>query len=126
MSDDEIKKAPPGPLQRLAASFLGLMQSHLGLFSIELEETRERLIKTLVLVIVGAGAIVLCLLTVTLAVILMVDEAHRLYAVLGLLAFFIVLALACLGAAWYGVKHGPEPFAMTREELRRDRERLLP
>lgn len=126
MSEAERKPVAPGPLQRLIASLLGLLQSHLGVFGIELEEARDRLARTLVLLIVGAGSILLFLLTLALALVLMVDPAHRLYVVIGLLAFFVVLALVCLGLAWSRMKNGPEPFAMTLDELRKDRERLLP
>ena len=63
MSESTPKPSPAGPLQRLTSSFLGLLHSHLGLFSIEFEEAREQLLQTLVLAIVGAGAILLCLLT---------------------------------------------------------------
>lgn len=126
MSQDSVQKPPPGPLQRLLAALLGLLQSHLGIFSIELEEARERLVKTLVLVIVGAGCILLCLLTVTLAVILLAGEAYRLYAIIGLFVVFLLIAVSCLRAAWSGMKEGDQPFAGTLEELRRDRERLLP
>ncbi len=120
------KPQPPGPLQRLLAALMGLLQSHLGIFSIELEEARERLIKTLVLVIVGAGCILLCLLTLTLAVILMVGDAYRLYAIIGLFVLFVLIGGICLRMAWAGMKDGPQPFAGTLDELRRDRERLLP
>jgi len=126
MNPATAKRPPPGPLQRLFAALLGLLQSHLGIFSIELEEARERLIKTLILVIVGAGCVLLCLLTITLAVILMVGEAWRLYAVLGLLVLFLGVGAACLRMAWAGMKDGPQPFSGTLDELRRDRERLLP
>jgi uncharacterized membrane protein YqjE len=126
MSDNKPKARPPGPLHRLAASFLGLMQSHLGVFSIELEEVREHLLKTLVLALVGAGAILLCLLTLTLALVLMVDPAYRVYAVAGLAAFFLVLAGVCLALARRGMSDGAHPFELTIEELRRDRESLLP
>ena len=125
MSDDD-KRTPTGPLHRLASSFVALMQAHLGLLSIEVEEERERLVLNLTLALVGAGAVLLSLLTVTLAVILMVDEAHRLAVVVGLLAAFLIIAAACLGLAWRGLRHGPAPFQATLEELRRDRERLLP
>lgn len=126
MSDAEQKTPAPGPLQRLIASLLGLLQSHIGVFGIELEEARDRLARTLVLLIVGAGSILLFLLTLALALVLMIDPAHRLYAVIGLLVFFVVLAIACLGIAWNRMKNGPEPFALTLDELRKDRERLLP
>jgi uncharacterized membrane protein YqjE len=123
---EPAKPAPPGALQRLVASLLGLVQSHLGIFSIELEEARDRLIRLLVLVIVGAGAILLFLLTLALGLMLMIDPAYRLHAVLGLLALFLVLATACLGMARHGMKNGPVAFEMTIDELRRDKERLLP
>lgn len=126
MSESEQKTSAPGPLQRLIASLLGLLQSHLGVFGIELEEARDRLARTLVLLIVGAGSILLFLLTLALALVLMVDPAHRVYAVIGLLVFFALLAAVCLGWAWSRMKNGPEPFAMTLDELRKDRERLLP
>ena len=123
---DPAKPVSPGALQRLVASLLGLVQSHLGIFSIELEEARDRLAKLLVLVIVGSGAILLFLLTLALGLMLMIDPAYRLYAVLGLLVFFLILAVATLGIAWSNMKNGPVAFEMTIDELRRDKERLLP
>lgn len=122
----ETTAKPAGPLQRLLAGLLGLLRSHLGIFSIELEEVRDRLFKTLVLVVVGAGSILLFLFTLALGLVLMVDPDQRWYAVLSLLGLFLILAGVCLGFAWYGMKHGPEPFATTLDELRRDKDRLLP
>jgi uncharacterized membrane protein YqjE len=126
MSEDEATPHSPGPFQRLAASFIALLQAHLGLFSIEVEEERERLVRLLTLSVIGAGAVLLSLLTLTLAVILLVDEAHRLIAVIVLLATFLIIAVVCLSLAWRGIRHGSPPFEATLEELRRDRERLLP
>jgi uncharacterized membrane protein YqjE len=126
MSESAPKASQPGPMQRLASSFLGLLHSHLGLFSIELEEARDNLIKTLVLAIVGAGAILLGLLTLMLTIILMVDPEQRLFAAIGMLAFFLLLGGICLGMARHVSKHGVPPFPQTMDELRRDRERLLP
>jgi len=126
MSEPAAKPNSPGPMQRLASSFLGLMHSHLGLFSIELEEAREQFLKTLVLAIVGAGAILLSLLTLMLAFVLLVDPADRLYAAIAVLAFFLLLGGTCLFLARRGLARGMPPFALTMEELRRDRERLLP
>jgi uncharacterized membrane protein YqjE len=124
MSESPAKAKSTGPLHRLAASFLGLLQSHLGVFSIELEEAREHLLKTLVLALIGAGAILLSLLALTLGLVLMVDEADRAYAVIGLIVFFLLLGGTCLFLAKRGMAN--PPFEATIEELRRDRERLLP
>ncbi len=126
MGDAAARRPAPGPLQRLVASLLGLVQSHLGIFSIELEEARDRLVQTLVLVIVGAGAILLFLLTLALGLILMVDAAYQLHAVVAMLLLFLVVAVTCLVVAWRGMKNGPDAFAMTLDELRKDKERLLP
>ena len=126
MSEEQTAAHSHGPFQRLAASFIALLQAHLGLLSIEVEEERERLVRLLTLSTIGAGAVLLSLLTLTLAVILLVDEAHRLMAVIGLLAAFLVIAFVCLGLAWRGLRHGSPPFEATLDELRRDRERLLP
>src|SRR4249919_3271448 len=113
MSETAPKPSQPGPMQRLASSFLGLMHSHLGLFSIEFEEARENLLQTLVLAIVGAGAILLGLLTLMLMVVLMVDPAHRLYAAVGVLVFFLLLGGICLALARRGLNRGMPPFALT-------------
>ena len=126
MSESAPKPSQPGPMQRLASSFLGLLHSHLGLFSIELEEARDQLLQTLVLAIVGAGAILLCLLTLMLTVVLLVDPAHRIYAAIGVVVFFLLLGGVCLVLAKRGISRNVPPFALTLEELRRDRERLLP
>lgn len=119
-------QATPGSLQRLAGNLLGLIHSHLGLFSIEVEELRERALRSLVLAIIGAGAVVLCLFTLVLALLLMVDTAYRLYAVIGLLSLLLLLAMLCLGMVWREIRSKSAPFAMTLEELRRDKEQLLP
>lgn len=126
MSESPAKPSPAGPLQRLFASFLGLLHTHLGLFSIEFEEVRENLLQVLVLAIVGAGAILLGLMTLMLMVVLMVDPAQRLLAAIGVLAFFLLLGGVCLGTARRIMSQALPPFSQTMEELRRDRERLLP
>jgi len=102
-----------------------LLHSHVAVFSIELEAVPAHLLKTLILALVGAGSILLGLLTLTLALVLMVDEDHRIYAVAGLLVFFIALAAVCLVLARRGMRD-THPFELTMEELRRDRESLLP
>jgi uncharacterized membrane protein YqjE len=126
MSDSPSKPSPAGPLQRLFASFLGLLHTHLGLFSIELEEARDNLLKTLVLAIVGAGSILLGLMTLMLTIVLMVDPQQRLFAAIAVLAFFLLLGGVCLGMAHRIASRELPPFSQTMEELRRDRERLLP
>lgn len=126
MTDSGPKAHSPGPLRRLAAGVLGLVSSHLGIFSIEVEEAGEWLLKALVLAVLGAGSILLFLLAAALALILMVDPAYRLNVAMGLSAFFLLFGGVCVVVAWRWVSRGPRPFAATLEQLRRDKERLLP
>ncbi|BCL77323.1 hypothetical protein JHS3_30590 [Jeongeupia sp. HS-3] len=115
----------PNVLKRLAGSALGLLHAHLGILSIEIEEARERLLKTLVLGILGAGLLLLALLAITLGAILLVPEPWRIYTVISLVLAFLLLGAGCLWYAWNGVRHAKTPFALTIEELRRDKEHFL-
>lgn len=126
MTESASKPHSPGPLRRLAGGMLGLLSAHLGIFSIEVEEAGEWLFKALVLAVLGAGSILLFLLIAALALILAVDPAYRFHALVGISAFFLLSGTACVVLAWRWVSRGPRPFADTLEQLRRDRERLLP
>lgn len=126
MTDSGSKTHSPGPLRRLAGGVLGLVSAHLGIFSIEVEEAGEWLLKALVLAVLGAGSILLFLLVAAVALILTVDPAYRLHAAIGLSIFFFLLGGVCLAVAWRRVSRSPRPFAATLEQLRRDKERLLP
>ncbi|MBM3117073.1 phage holin family protein [Jeongeupia naejangsanensis] len=128
MSDTETAgthSGHPNVLKRLAGSALGLMHAHLGILSIELEEARERLLKTLVLGVLGAGLLLLALLAITLGAILLVPEPWRAYTVIALVLAFLLIGAGCLWFAWSGIRYAKTPFALTIEELRRDKEHFL-
>ncbi|AOY01403.1 phage holin family protein [Jeongeupia sp. USM3] len=112
-------------LKRLAGSALGLLHAHLGILSIELEEARERVLKTLVLGVLGAGLLLLALLAITLGAILLVPEPWRVYTVVVLVLVFLLVGAGCLWFAWSGIRYAKTPFALTIEELRRDKEHFL-
>ncbi|GAA5784197.1 phage holin family protein [Chitiniphilus shinanonensis] len=113
------------PFHRLAASLIGLLHAHLGIFAIELEEARERVLRTLVLGFVGAGLLVMCLVALASALVLALPPEWRVGVLAGAGVVFLLLGIGLVWAAWNGFARGPTPFAVTMEELRRDRERLL-
>ena len=126
MSDSTTSARPAGPLHRVLGNLLGLLRVHVGLFGIELEEARAQFIKALVLALFGVGAAWLFLLTLTLAAVLLVDPSWRVEVVVALLATYLIAAIACLKLAWQLLAHGPPLFGTTLDQLRRDREQLLP
>lgn len=115
----------PRPLNRLAAAAVGLLHAHLGIFSIELEEARERLLRTLILGVLGASLLVMCLVAFAWALVLYLPHESRVVMLVVVGAIFLAIGAGCVWLAWRGFARGPQPFAVTLEELRRDRERLL-
>lgn len=121
----EPTKPAPGMLATLAGSVLGLMRTHLELFSLEFEEERERLIRALVLGVIGAGALLLFLVTLTLAALLLTPPPHRWLTALVVTALYLLIAVVALLRARQHYAGSPPPFAATINELRKDREQLL-
>ncbi|UXY15149.1 phage holin family protein [Chitiniphilus purpureus] len=113
-----------GPLRRLVGGILGLLHAHLGIFSIELEEARERLVRTLVLGVLGAGLWVMCLIAFAWALVLALPESWRVPVLTVGGIVLLLLGALLVRLAWNGMTRAPLPFAVTLEELRRDRERL--
>ncbi|XZG70204.1 phage holin family protein [Chitinibacteraceae bacterium HSL-7] len=113
------------PLNRLAASLIGLVHAHLGVFSVELEEARDRLTSLLVVALLGVGMLIICLVLFAWALVLSIPPESRVMALLIAGAVLLLAGGGCVYAAWRGARHGPRPFAVTLEELQRDRERLL-
>lgn len=118
--------ASSGVLRRLLGSLLGLLHAHVGLIGVELEEAREGLVRMVVLGMLGAGALLLCLQAVMLGVIVLADPSWRPYAIGGMALVFLLMGAVCLAAAHRAALRAQTPFAATLEELRRDKERLLP
>ena len=126
MTEPHASARPSGPLPRVLGSVLGLARAHVGLIGIELEEAREHLVKALVLALFGIGALLLCLLTLTLALVLGVDADSRPLVVTILASVYLLAGVVCLVLTRRVLARGPQLFGDTMEQLRRDQERLLP
>ena len=125
MTDTRRPSTSPGVMQRLLGSLLGLLHAHMGLLGVELEEARERILRMVVLGMLGAGALLLCLQTVMIGIIVLADPSWRPYAVGTMVLVFLLMGLGCIAAARKLALHSPTPFAATLDELKRDKERLL-
>lgn len=84
-------------VQRLMATFVALLHNRLELLALEVEEEKQRLLRTLAW---GAAALLLGLLSLVflaLFVTVLLWDSHRLWALGGVCASFV---LAAVGAAW--------------------------
>lgn len=113
-------------LKALTTTLVGIVHTRLELLSVDIAEEREQLITLAVLV--QAALFCLGVGVVLLAVLVAVAfwESHRLLALGGLAAVFL---LTGIGLAWFAVhrtRTRPRLFAASLGELARDRQQLGP
>jgi uncharacterized membrane protein YqjE len=123
MSDDK----PPGffaSLRRVLAGSAELAEVRIKLFATELQEEKLRLLESLAWLAVSLLALGVALVLLSVFVVMLFGEQHRLAA----LGVIIVLYLVGAGAAWRIARArrraGGPPFEASLAELRRDRAAL--
>lgn len=129
--------AQPGPaaaespgllasLRRLAATLVAVFQTRLELLATEVEEERTRLGRLLLLGAAAAFFLALGMLTLTLFVIVLFWDTHRLLVTGLLAALYLGAGLAIAFAARREALARPRLFAASLSELAKDREHLNP
>lgn len=123
--DPHQNEAQQPSVKRLGSAFAGLMQGHLELFGIELQEEKARAIKLFLLA--GTSLVLGILILVGIsAVVVMAFWDNRIAATIILCLIYAIALGLCLMAVMKILKEFTQPFQATLEELARDRERLLP
>ena len=113
-------------LRTLAATLVAAGQTRLELLSTEIEEERIRLNSMLLWTLAALFCAALCIVLVTLWVVIVFWDDHRLLA-LGILAFLFLLGAVLAGRIALGkAKSKPRLFAASLSELSKDREQLTP
>lgn len=113
-------------LKALASTLVATGQTRLELLSTEIEEERIRLGSMLLWTLAAMFCAALCIVLVTLGVVIIFWDTHRLLA-LGILAIIFLLgALLAGGIALGKAKAKPRLFAASINELSKDREHLTP
>lgn len=111
-------------LRRLAATLVAVLQTRLELLATEVEEERVRLTRLVLLGIAATFFLALGILTLTLFVIVLFWDTHRLL-VSGLLAvIYLAAGLAIAFAARREAAARSRLFSASLAELAKDRERL--
>lgn len=107
-------------LRSLWTTFLEGFAQRLDLFSLELEEEKQRLITVVVLSMVAAFAAFMGFLLLNLFVILLSWDSHREVVVLSMAGFYLAVTLGI--ALWLRQRSRtvPPPFHASLEEFRKD------
>lgn len=110
--------------RRVGVALLGLLQTRLEIFSIELQEEKQRLLQHSLAVCLALSVLIMGVVLVALA---LAAIAHKLWGVPGVVLLSVVVLAAGALSVWVALrrlKTGPMPFATTLEELKKDREWL--
>ncbi len=116
---------PSPSIKKLGGAVAGLLEGHLQLFGIELQEEKSHALQVLVLTGLCLVLTLLVLTGLSAALIVYFWDSHRMMAILGICSFYLCALLVTLGRLVRQLRHNPPPFQATLEELARSRE-LLP
>lgn len=119
-------EAPTPSLKKLGGAFVGLLQGHLELLGIEVQEEKSRLLRLFLLSGVALILLLLILMGLSTAIVIAFWDTHPIAAILVLCALYAVVLAVCISRALVLAKETAAPFQATVEELARNRERLLP
>ena len=111
-------------VKTLAATLVAMGHTRLELLSTEIEEERVRLISMLLWTLVALFCVALCIVLLTLLMVVVFWDTHRLL-VLGILALLFLLGAVMAGrVVLNNAKAKPRLFASSLAELSKDREQL--
>lgn len=124
--DASSANADSSPLRGIGAAALGMLHAHLELLGIELQEQKAASLRQLLYAGLALLFGLLLLFAISVLVLLLCWDSHRLEAIIALCLFH---GLGCLLALWRlrtALRRQASPFSASLEELARDREQLLP
>lgn len=113
-------------LQRLLATLLEILQTRVEIVATEFEEERERIWELVIYSFLALFFISLGLLLLTLFIVVLYWETHRLYVLGGFALLYLTLGIVAGAILRQRLRIRPRLFATTLAELSRDRERLTP
>lgn len=126
---EESNSAPGGlfeSLKSLSGNLIGIVHNRLELLSTDVAEEREHLVEFLILVLVALFCLGIGVVLLTILVIVVFWESHRLAALIGLSGFFLA---AGVGVGWFAmhrIRTKPRLFEASLTELSKDWQQLTP
>jgi uncharacterized membrane protein YqjE len=122
---DEIP--PPGLLdsaRALLATLVQLLHTRVELFTTEIEEEMHRIARLLLWGTVAIFCGGLCVLMLSLTVVIVFWDDHRVFAAVAMTTLFLTIVLAAVLQLRAVLREHPRLLAASRDELRRDRDGL--
>lgn len=113
-------------LRRLGDGLLGTVHDRLELFTIELQEEKLRIIRTLILVNAAIFSAFLGLTFLTLTIVYLFWDSARIWVLAGFTLLYIAVCAGILVALKRHLGGLAKPFEGTRGELKADRASLKP
>ena len=111
-------------LRRLGSTLVAILHTRIELFAREFERERIRVMRLLLIGFVGLFFFALGMLTLTLFVIVIFWDTHRLIAIGAVTALYLGIAAGLAIYAKGEAGRAARPFASTLAEFKTDRERL--
>lgn len=111
--------------KKLSKAVSGLISSHFRLFVIELNEQKQHLLKQVILLSLVLIFGLLSLLALTALIIIAFWDSYRIWAVVGVVVFYVLATLICLWRWKVSSRHSPPAFADSLEQLAKAREELF-
>lgn len=111
-------------LKTLSVNLVSIVHTRLELLSTDVAVEREQLTSFLVLVLVALGCLGLGVVLVTLLIVVVFWESHRLVALAGLAGFFLIVGFGLAWFALHRVRTRPRLFEASLAELSKDRQHL--
>ena len=109
-----------GSARRLLATVLAMGQARLELAGIELADERDRLFRIAAFGLLGAFALAISLISLTVLVAVAFWDVARMQALIAITLVWIGLGLGAIWRAQYLARMAPPPMSLTLAELRRD------
>jgi len=113
-------------LKRLACTLITISRTRLELLSNEVEEERSRVGQMLLYGSVALFCFGLAIMLLTVFIVVLFWDSHRLMVLGGLIALFFLAGLAAARAFRTAVREKPKLFASSLAELSKDRDWLAP
>jgi uncharacterized membrane protein YqjE len=113
-------------LQRLLATLLEILQTRAEIVATEFEEERERIRELIVLGFVALFFVNLGVVLLTLFIVMLFWDTHRLYVLGGFAVLYLGLGLMAVTVLHRRHRSRPRLFATTLAELSKDRDQLTP
>lgn len=125
-SEHDDGQATQPSVKRLGGAFVGLLQGHLELLGLELQEEKTRSLQLFLLAGIALILTLLVMIGVSAAIVIAFWDRSPIIVILVLCVLYAAGVTLCVHRAIGLARDCAHPFQATLEELARNREKLLP